>query len=339
MTEQGQQNMPLQRAHKGSHLVRAIQFVVTVSLLTVLLTTNDIELSTYSGSTIVSHWWLATSIVLGVLVAPLLAASRWQVFLHYVDVTEHRLGLIQIFFTSSFFGVFLPSVAGADAVRMYLIERKYPMLRGRTSATVLCERLFGFVLLSIFGLLGTIVVHRYTDISYLILVMSMTVTALLVICVVLLNRRTTALLEIFTKKTSRLQSVFNYILSVSATLSSFPVLRALPHALPYMILYQASMILIVYLLFLSIGEPLSIVIHLAFFPIIAILTLVPISLAGLGVREGAFIYFYALVGISPETSLFVSISFFAISTLCNVFIGGVLALYRSVLGQSRAHQG
>jgi uncharacterized membrane protein YbhN (UPF0104 family) len=50
--------------------------------------------------------------------------------------------------------------------------------------------------------------------------------------------------------------------------------------------------------------------------------MVPISLAGLGVREGIFIYLFTRIGVSQEAALSLSLLFFFVTLLVSV-LGGI----------------
>ena len=62
--------------------------------------------------------------------------------------------------------------------------------------------------------------------------------------------------------------------------------------------------------------------YFATFPLVALLVILPISFNGIGVREGGFIYFLGLKGISSEKALTLSLSFFAIQVVASL-LGGI----------------
>jgi hypothetical protein len=53
--------------------------------------------------------------------------------------------------------------------------------------------------------------------------------------------------------------------------------------------------------------------YLVLVPVTALITLVPISLAGLGVREGAFVYFFGRAGMSEAGAFSLSLLVFGLS--------------------------
>ena len=71
---------------------------------------------------------------------------------------------------------------------------------------------------------------------------------------------------------------------------------------------------------MGLGPP--VLFYFAAFPLVAILTVLPISFNGIGIREGGFIFFLGLKGISAEKALTLSLSFFAIQ-IASSLIGGL----------------
>ena len=70
------------------------------------------------------------------------------------------------------------------------------------------------------------------------------------------------------------------------------------------------------------GIHVSPVFYFAALPIINIMTMVPITFSGIGVREGAFVYFLGLKGIEPEPALALGLLFFSIQVATGL-VGGV----------------
>ncbi|HHS50955.1 MAG TPA: hypothetical protein ENN07_07560, partial [candidate division Zixibacteria bacterium] len=90
------------------------------------------------------------------------------------------------------------------------------------------------------------------------------------------------------------------------------------------VLYQGSLIAFVYLIAVIAGV--SEIPWSAFFvfvPLVWVISLIPISLNALGVREASFSYFFELWGASPAQGLLVSLIFFGTSVICGIF-GGII---------------
>ena len=73
------------------------------------------------------------------------------------------------------------------------------------------------------------------------------------------------------------------------------------------VVVQVLRTLQIHFIFRSLGVSVPLAQEFAFVPIIVLLTLLPISYFGLGIKEGAFAYFFSSVGIPPSVSVSVSL--------------------------------
>jgi uncharacterized protein (TIRG00374 family) len=81
-------------------------------------------------------------------------------------------------------------------------------------------------------------------------------------------------------------------------------------ALLISVLVQLSGIFAVYILAVGIGEHIPFIACLVFLPLIIMFTALPISISGIGIREGAFVLFFGLIGIRPGVATAISLSWF-----------------------------
>ena len=89
------------------------------------------------------------------------------------------------------------------------------------------------------------------------------------------------------------------------------------------LIYQSLGIILVYFWGRSLGIELGIIPYFTALPLIWFTIMIPISISGLGIREGAFIYFFSLFDVNQELGLGLSMMFF-IQTLAVGSIGGIL---------------
>jgi uncharacterized membrane protein YbhN (UPF0104 family) len=68
-------------------------------------------------------------------------------------------------------------------------------------------------------------------------------------------------------------------------------------------------------------------------PVVSLLQSLPISIAGIGVREGAYVYLLQLQGVPGESALALSLTVFGIQVLI-ALAGGLLQFY-SLLSRRR----
>jgi uncharacterized membrane protein YbhN (UPF0104 family) len=79
-----------------------------------------------------------------------------------------------------------------------------------------------------------------------------------------------------------------------------------------------------YVLGLSLRDRVSIWYYFLFVPITSIVTLLPVSFAGLGVREGAYVFLFTQAGMPQETALSLSLLVYVVSIFAPGLIGGVI---------------
>jgi uncharacterized membrane protein YbhN (UPF0104 family) len=88
-------------------------------------------------------------------------------------------------------------------------------------------------------------------------------------------------------------------------------------------IYQNCGIIAIYLIGASLNVSVPLVYYFIFCPLISIISLLPVSIAGIGVREGGFVYFFTRVGASKPEALSIALLLF-FEAICMALIGGIL---------------
>lgn len=73
---------------------------------------------------------------------------------------------------------------------------------------------------------------------------------------------------------------------------------------------QLAGIAAVYILSIGLGQHIPLLAFFVYLPLIILFSMLPISISGLGVREGAFVLLFGLIGVKPEAATAVSLSWF-----------------------------
>lgn len=92
-------------------------------------------------------------------------------------------------------------------------------------------------------------------------------------------------------------------------------------------LFQALMILAKIFIFRSAGINLPLAVHFLYIPVIMAVSMLPISINGLGIREGMYIILYGYAGVDSATAVLCSLLFFILVTLASL-AGGIAFLQR-----------
>ncbi len=238
----------------------------------------------------------------------LIAAWRWRAVIANMMPADSKppgfLRVWQLLWIGLFFNQTLPSAAGGDAMRMWLVRRSG---LGNAAAvnSVLIDRIsaLGGVVLLV-ALSFPLIAGRIDDDAGIaaIWILLAGCTAAIVLAMVLdripLPRR---LLDFRIVQGIRLLSTDLRGVMMGRTIA-VPIIAA-------SIVIQIMIAAMVYGLGVSLGMPIELLDCIALMPIIILITMVPISIAGWGVREGAMVAAFGYVGLSPVSALSLSLLF------------------------------
>jgi uncharacterized protein (TIRG00374 family) len=110
---------------------------------------------------------------------------------------------------------------------------------------------------------------------------------------------------------------------VYETLQSFKQYKiALVKILIYSFLLQFTVILNYYLASLAIGIDLSLTSFIFIVPVISVITMIPISVGGIGLRENSLVFILIALGVADEKAALCSILIFIMLIIVGI-IGGI----------------
>ncbi len=306
-------------------ILTIIQAIISGGLLIHIFLRYNISLLN-RASALSTPVWLIFSFYFTLVLIPILSATRWKIFLFYAGISEKLKQLIKINFISIFWGIMLPSSDGFAAIRMYLIEKKHRDKPGTSGSTIIAEKLLGFMLLCFFGIFFSLFIHNIPQIALTRTILVLIAIVMFSITLIITNSRIYNYVSIRLKKIKFARKVFEYLSGMHNSLTKLPFKKILLQALPIMILIQLTTFINVYLIFKAMDINIPVIYHLAFVPVIQIISLIPLTISGFGIREGAFVHFYGLIGIEPTVAFSVSILNFLILTGVPAFIGGIISI-------------
>lgn len=305
------------------------QLLLSVGLLIFILRKFHISLIG-NLSEISAPFWLILTFLLTVFIIPSLAAWRWKILLRFAHIYEKFVQLLKINFISIFWGIFLPSSDGFAAIRFYLIEKRHKQNLGKAGSTIIIEKIFGFLLLCIIGIVFSFFLAETESIFISRIILGAIIFVLILIFILFSNKNLQNKLAATFHKIKFLRKAISYFISVHSAFVKISINKVLILAVPLMVVLQICTILCVYFIFLSFGVNLPLTTHLALVPIIQIISLIPISISGFGIREGAFVYFYNIIGISPTIAFSVSIINFLLLSGLSALIGGIWSIISQI---------
>ena len=245
-------------------------------------------------NTLLPHWDHTTALwLIGALVATtagvVASAVRWQAVLTALDRGARLPTLVHHYLAGLFVGNFLPSTIGGDLLRI----RRLAADNGdgaTTFASVLLERLTGMLVLPVITLTALGVNPGLRQLgTATFLAVALSVGTLVVLVGVLFVVSHPRVGRRFTG-TSRWHQLAGAVHLGAARFRRHP--RAVGGILAAGFTYQLLMVLAAFLAARALGlDHVGLTAVAAFMPAVAIAQTVPISIGGLGVREGAFAVF------------------------------------------------
>jgi len=255
----------------------------------------------------------------------LLLAYRWQVLLNVLSLNIPLRQLYGTYLIGVFFNNFLPTTIGGDMVRGLDLYR-HTKKGKEVVVTVLIERVLGFTSLLFIAAVALIVRYpSFHDPWVTGVVLGSTVLYVAILVLVL----TPALYVL----ASRVLRAFKYH-QIGPRLLEFPHTIARYTASPLTLLQTVLLSLIIQtftiLIYFALTRALHLTIPLAdlflFFPIISMIAMIPISLGGLGLREGVSLYLFQKVGVDLAHAMGLSLAWYLILIGTGVLGGAIFAL-------------
>jgi uncharacterized membrane protein YbhN (UPF0104 family) len=253
------------------------------------------------------------------LVGVVVCARRWQVLLHGCDVQISLASATALYFVGNFFNNILPGSVSGDIVKMYQLSRHCDRSEVAV-ASVLIDRVAG--LLVLVAIAATAVPFSRDLVPWHMSVIVVGAAVGMWGGVWLLSRdrlwhglRSRSGLLRRLAGWGRLRRLYRAMRLIRR--------RATAEALVLSLVFDILWIAVRYLIALALGLHLSIWYFLIFIPIISLITLVPVSFSGLGVREGAYVYLFSQVGVEAPLALSMSLAFYVIRVIGGI-IGGIV---------------
>lgn len=260
-------------------------------------------------------------------VGQVLSTLRWHILLGAEGIRVPLWRLMLLYCEGMFFNLFLPTAVGGDVVRGYRIWHLTRAGEGAL-ASILVDRITGFVAMIAIACAATAAAFATEALrDPLVVAFVGTVAAALAagICL-LVSPAAFRLIERLAgaRATSGAFQAGRRICEAVQRYRGHG--RAVSAALAISVAFQTLLVFLVYLVALALHMRIAFVQFLIFIPITNVISMLPISLGGLGVREGGIIYFFGKVGVEPAAALTLSLLWFAMVAVTSL-PGGFIFLW------------
>jgi len=254
----------------------------------------------------------------------LISTVRWQRLLVAEGIRLPLWRLILVYFEGAFFNLFLPTLIGGDIVRGFAI---YRITRGHDAsvASILVDRLSGFAALIVIAMIALVLAYgQIRDPQAAVMILGVAAAFILLIAMLLHSR-----MKKHASGLLRAVGLTKFEAKLERMVEALQRYRGHRRALGQAILLSALLQVLIIVTYYFIGTGLNVGVPLPYFflyvPLITVVAMLPVSVAGLGVREGAAVYFFAKVGVDTASALTMSLAWFSL-TLVVSGLGGLAFL-------------
>lgn len=299
-----------------------LRFLVSALLLFLLFKLNNIDFKALIGQIRGARPFF---LLFGFLVLPLthvLGFFRWRMLIQAAGINIPFRKLASSFCGGIFFSIFLPSTIGGDLVRTADLAVQTQKTR-QVIATVFLDRLSGYIGL-VLVVLPAIVLGGSLIADKVVYISAAVITALLALILVILFNK-----PVYEK--------INFFLSLPGSGRIKEMIRDMHREIHIfrghkkMILANLALSFIIQLVFplgvyftgISLGLEINPFYFFIFIPIISAITLLPVSLGGLGLREGLYVVYFAKAGVLKQLALAMSLLSFTFIVFTGA-IGGII---------------
>ena len=303
-----------------------IKLIISVALVAFLIKRIGIS-SIIAEISSVSVVWIGIALLI-FLMSHFIGSYQWWLLLRNEDIRITFPRAVGFYFVGLFFNNFLPSSLGGDLFRMFDIN-KYSSKGTSAVSSVIIDRFMGFFVLSCFAVLvfPIIIIENLFN-QFHIIYFSIFIGIWIFILFLLFNKKFAQpfawIYEKFAPEKIHLKSreIYRKIHNFGRSRSLFLKLLFIS------VLIQSLRIFMHYLVSRSMGVNVSCKYFFFIIPFIAIMSSLPISIGGIGIRESVgMILFNAIAGI--QNNIAVSIEFLAyLIAICSSIPGGIIFIIR-----------
>ncbi|MFO7761132.1 MAG: lysylphosphatidylglycerol synthase transmembrane domain-containing protein [Desulfobia sp.] len=260
----------------------------------------------------ISFWILST--ILGVA-SIVIHAWKYSILVKNTEIEHSVSQMFRINLITRFYALFMPTALGTEAVRWCKVTGGRKDGTGFLAATLFERSIFVSLLLAA-GLIPFLIYPSPDDnLEQLIFTTAPILISALVLCLIFISY------FVFSSFQEMVRSVSAKILPakkwgewLKIRVHNFGLSQGSPYLYFRIILLTIAWLMIyilrVYFLTRAVDVPLEIIDISWMASLVLLLQMLPISFSGIGVREGAYAYIFAIFGLPPESGILVGLLFF-----------------------------
>lgn len=270
-----------------------------------------------------------------IMTEPLVVAFKWHLLIRGSGVPASFGEVLRAILTGNFLSILFPTSLSADALRLALLGRRHRDLAHLTG-TLVADRLAavaGLVVLSLAGLPFALRSLGWSRALMGVVLLCVFTSAAIAVILAPWTQRLLVWLDGWAQQHPSAGRTIKFMRRATGIVRRVynPLMQLIRQPRLLLIVFSMGIgvqlwrIMQIRMLFLSLGATHAFIYDVAFVPMIILLTLLPISFFGLGIKEGAFIFFFTSIGLAVEKCVGVSLLTYPLIILA-LLPGGVLFL-------------
>jgi len=242
-----------------------------------------------------------------IAIAQVLSTVRWKLILGKEAGASFGY-LLRVNLVGIFFSLFLPTSVGGDAVRAVAISRTSPQPVWAVT-TVFMERALGLIAMFLILAVGALLAPTVFTAALAATTLNWRPAPVLVIGAILVAAALAWLALRLARNHPRLQRAFDELKTLGANVRANP--RGFGAALLVSFLVQLAYVVAWYQLAVALRLPPDLQEFLVFVPFVSIAAMLPVTIAGIGLREGTAALLLSPHGVAAADAIAYSLLYFA----------------------------
>lgn len=307
---------------------------ISTSLLLVIFLVWISDLSCVWNLIKTVQWPAILVCIVILLLAQALSSLRWRWILKSEGADIPFKTLFASYMVGMFVNNFLPTTIGGDVVKTYDIYR-LTKNSSLSIVSVFLERFSGLVALILLSCLGAL--FLLPNSSGFVIGGWLFISSACIIIIVCIFHETTARWVLRILKVLMIGDIGSVLRLSFERLNLYKNKKMLLLKLLFVSFpIQIATIFIYKIIFASMDISVFFLVFLLSVPLIILISLLPISFGGLGVREGMTVFVFSMAGVPKDTALSVSLVYLSVIYLVSL-IGGFFLIMRNVKIYYNAH--
>jgi uncharacterized protein (TIRG00374 family) len=289
---------------RSSRFFYVLRLAIGIALLVALFSTIDLEETGRLFRNIRLDWIAAAIGIIALL--RVVMSLRWKCVLTSQKSEVPFLELLRITWIGTFFGHFLPGGVGIDLIRGYELVRRESRA-AEVATTLILDRFIGVWSMFAVALVGAVIAAPSGQLTGIVppLVLIQFLFLLGWFLAGALAKRWSAPIDPGHRRAARIRAK---LIGMAHSFTDAGRMRAIfPTVAGLALGTQLFRGLLFFCIYNAFAADVSALDCIALIPIVSLITLIPISIAGLGVREGALVVLFRIVGVPDEISVSVGL--------------------------------